>query len=112
MKAERPKGCICLKVAAEILAKRGVGTDERRIYAQLRKLGFLEGLRASEEALRAGWLEEAEGSFSYAEGGDGSYMRAFLTGAGIAELARRLPRAWRPDVSVELGVANKCVLGC
>ena len=110
MKAQRPGGSVCLKVAARILASRGVDTDSRRIFAQLRKLGMLEGTRATEKAVKKGLIIEAAGDFRRGEGGDDCYVRAFLTGAGIAECIRHLRSSWKPNGDVALGV-DECKLG-
>jgi hypothetical protein len=110
MKAERPNGSVCLKVAAKILAKHGIDTDAKRIFAQLRELGLLDGARASDAALREGLLTEAAGSFRHGTGGDDVYVRTFITGRGITACMNRMKRVWAPDGEIELGV-GECKLG-
>lgn len=110
MKAQCPSGSICLQTAGKILQSRGLESGEKKIFEQLRGLGFMAGKHAGSEALKRGWLKEEIGDFRYGNTDD-VYTRVFITPRGLAEIERRLRASrihWRPKLETGL---QECKLG-
>jgi hypothetical protein len=105
MRAKRPMGCACVRVAVRILSGRGCVTAERDLFDVLRRLGWIDGNRASAAALRAGYLRESAGKYAAAH--EEEYIRVFLTRYGIDELANRLPRYVRSGIVETFGIVNQ-----
>jgi len=106
MRARRPEGGISLQFAANALKRRGLVTDARRIFKQMRRLGLMEGRHATEDAVKCGLVVEEAGTYQYGDHQE-SYPRVFLTKAGLELLKKNL---WRPHCDIELGI-ERCVLG-
>ena len=107
MKARRPRGSLCLQIASKILLSRGVETGEKKIFDQLRMLGFLSGRNASIDAIKRGLVFQEAGEFIYGDAsGFDCYTRVFITRKGLDEAERRLRRpipeklapAWGTDI--------------
>lgn len=132
MRAELPKGIRTLQEGAKLLRQDGVQTSSKKIFEQLRQLHWLEGRMPSLDAISAGLLVKAEGSFQYRSdsGGEEAYIRTGITDKGLAVLEDYFKghgdaaetRSKRQETrqgdlfcningNVELGNGNKCELG-